>query len=495
MFLRSVFFAATALILTSACFARAEAKRPNVLFILVDDLGWADIGFNNPDTFYETPNVDALAEEAVNFTSGYSVNPVCSPSRYGIETAKYPTRAGLTNFLAGERKGRFAPAPLTKQISRDEITIARKFKEGGYATFFAGKYHLGTPQECWPENLGYDINKGGCGFGSPKSYFSPYKNPRLSDGPDGEYLPLRLAAETKKFLEENKGKPFFAMLSFYLVHTPLKTDKKLEAKYAAKAAKLGLNPKGEFKQLLPQVWPIDEPRLTRINQSNPAYAAMMETMDSAVGIVLNTLKEQGLKDDTIVVFFADNGGLSTGEAFSTSNLPLKGGKGWVYEGGVREPAIIAVPEKFLNPSSNSGKYVNFKCDVPVASIDFYPTLCELAGIKINHDIDGVSLTEILKQKADARGAIFWHYPHYSNQGGMPAGAVREGDWKLIESFEDGALELYNLKEDVGENNNLAYENPQKAAELKAKLHAWYKVTGAKFLERLDGGPEAWRPQD
>ncbi|HUG89890.1 MAG TPA: sulfatase [Planctomycetaceae bacterium] len=476
---------------TAASPARlAAAEKPlNVVFFLVDDLGYMDVACNNPRTFYETPHIDRLAAGGMRFTSGYAANPVCSPTRYSILTGKYPTRAGATNFFSGTRAGRFLPAPLNDRMPLEEVTLAEALQEHGYATFFAGKWHLGPTAGFWPEHQGFDFNKGGCERGGPyggKRYFSPYGNPRLDDGPEGEHLPDRLATETAKFIEAHRERPFFAYLAFYSVHTPLMAPEPLVEKYRAKAERLGLTDQEQFADE-EQLWPTDEPRRVRTVQSHAVYAAMVESMDRAVGKVLDALDELGLADTTAVIFMSDNGGLSTSEGSPTSNLPLRGGKGWLYEGGIREPLLIRWPG-VTEPGGT--------CGVPVISTDFYPTILEMAGLPARPDQhrDGVSLVPLLRGgKSLDREPLYWHYPHYSNQGGMPGGAIRAGDWKLIERFEDGRVQLYNLAADIGERQDLAGKHPDRVAALREKLHVWYREVDAKFLEAKPGGPEPWRP--
>ena len=324
--------------ITAAADAAAHSH-PNVLFILADDLGYMDVGANNPNTFYETPNIDALAKKGMRFTSGYAACPVCSPTRASILTGKYPQRTGITDYIGGPQPGpwnhrtKLLPAPYQEYLSLSETTLAKAFKAQGYTTFFAGKWHLG-PEGYWPENQGFDVNVAGCGWGHPKTYFSPYGNPKLADGPEGENLPHRLAAETVKFIESNRDKPFLAYLSFYSVHTPLEARDDLVKKYAAKAKSLKVRGP-EFG--------LEGKSKVRLMQNHPVYAGMIEAMDSAIGEVLAALDRLQLANNTIVVFTSDNGGLSTAEGQPTSNLPLRGGKGWLYEGGIREPLIFYVP--------------------------------------------------------------------------------------------------------------------------------------------------------
>lgn len=482
-------------IAVAICFGAARldaAERPlNFVFFLVDDLGYMDVGANNPHTFYETPNIDRLAASGMRFTNGYAANPVCSPTRYSILTGKYPSRVDATNFFSGKREGLYRPAPLNDRMPLQEVTIAEALKQHGYATFFAGKWHLGPDARFWPENQGFDVNRGGHDRGGPyggNRYFSPYGNPRLEDGPEGEHLPDRLATETADFIETHQNEPFFAYLAFYSVHTPLMAREDLAEKYRAKAERLQLDDQPQFAEE-EQVWPTDEPRKVRTLQSHAVYAGMVEAMDAAVGKVLAKLEELGLDKTTAVILMADNGGLSTSEGSPTSNLPLRGGKGWLYEGGIREPWLIRWPGA-TEPGS--------VCDTPVISIDFYPTMLDMASLppRPQQHRDGISLVPLLKGCDDAqldREALFWHYPHYSNQGGFPGAAVRMGEWKLIERFEDGRVHLYNLQNDPGEQADVAGEHPGRVAEMRRRLHDWYREVDAKFLGAHPGGAEPWRP--
>ncbi|MEP2776214.1 MAG: sulfatase [Luteolibacter sp.] len=463
--------------------ASAEKAKPtNVVVFLVDDLGYMDIGANNPDCFYETPNIDAFAKSGVRFTDGYAANPVCSPTRYSLMTGKYPTRAGATNFFSGDRSGKFLPAPLNDEMPLDEITIAQAMKGKGYATFFAGKWHLGKGDEFLPQNRGFDINIGGGHNGGPYGggkYFSPFKNPQMEESPPGDHLPDRLARETSSFIEANKDKPFFAYLSFYSVHTPLMGRPDLVEKYKKKAAEISGAEFADEEQVYGKA-----KRKVRILQKHAVYAAMVEAMDEAVGKVLRQLEESGVADHTLVIFTSDNGGLSTSEGSPTSNLPLRGGKGWAYEGGIREPWIIRQPGVTM-PGTVS--------DAQICSIDLFPTVAAAAGATIEHEIDGVDLRPALEGGSLERRSLFWHYPHYSNQGGIPAGAIREGDYKLVERYEDGTVHLYNLKDDIGEQNDLAAEQPERVSEMRGRLHDWYKDVDAKFLRAKKDGPEPWKP--
>ncbi len=456
---------------------------PNVVVFLVDDLGYMDIGANNPNCFYETPNIDAFAKSGLRFTNGYAANPVCSPTRFSLLTGRYPTRVGATNFFTGNRKSKFMGAELSNRMPLEEITLAQTLKSKGYATFFAGKWHLGPTEEFFPQNRGFDINIGGWNKGGPytgNKYFSPFENPQLQpDSPAGDHLPARLARETAKFIKEKSGEPFFAYLSFYSVHTPLIGRPDLVKKYQVNADAIEGEEFGDEEQFLGK-----QPRKVRILQKHAVYAAMVEAMDDAVGVVLQQLEDSGVADNTIVVFTSDNGGLSTSEGSPTCNLPLRGGKGWAYEGGIREPWIIRYP-KITQAGAT--------CDQAICSIDLFPTINAAAGVEFKHEIDGVDLMPALKGHSLEREALYWHYPHYSNQGGMPGGAIRVGDFKLLERYEDGRVHLYNLKDDIGERNDLSEQQPERVAEMRANLHRWYETVGAKFLRKNGDGPEPWRP--
>ncbi|MGJ8681339.1 sulfatase [Paraglaciecola sp.] len=461
-----------------------NSNKPNVVFILVDDLGYADIGAYNPTSFYDTPNIDALAKQGTQFTNGYAANPVCSPSRYALLTGRHPSRVDATDWFHingwPHRSEKFNPATLTQHLALSEKTLAETFQESGYATSFLGKWHLGEEPRFWPEAHGFGINVAGTANGHPPNgYFSPYKNPRLSDGEKGEYLTERLTTEAINIIDQNakNNEPFFLYLSFYTVHTPLQAPADVVSRYKAKSELL--NTKNSFAAE-EQVWPTQKPRKVRVKQNHPTYAAMISKMDSQVGRILQKLKDENLDENTIVVFTSDNGGLSTAEGSPTSNLPLRGGKGWLYEGGIRVPFIVKLPGAKTNGT---------RVDEPVVGTDFYPTLIDAAGIAANpsQHQDGVALTPLLmEQNSLAERPIYFHYPHYSNQGGFPGAAVRLGDWKLLERFEDGKVQLFNLKNDIGEQQDLALQNPDKVSELRSLLHAWYQEVDAKFIQDKDG---------
>jgi arylsulfatase A-like enzyme len=445
-------------------------KQPNIVFFLADDLGQRDLACYG-STFYETPNLDRLAREGARFTDAYAACPVCSPTRASLLTGQWPQRTGVTDYIgapltpdAWKSNTRSLPAAYTDRLGLTFPTIAKSLKAGGYATFFAGKWHLG-PEGFWPENQGFEVNKGGIDRGGPyggNKYFSPYGNPRLSDGPPGEHLTDRLATETANFIEASKDRPFFALYSFYDVHTPLMGRKDLLQKYEAKRARLGLVER----------WGREEPRDVRLTQDHVIYAAMVEAMDSAVGKVLARLDTLGLRENTLVIFTSDNGGLSTSEGWPTSNAPLRGGKGWMYEGGIREPLLVHWPGK-VKP----GTVVR----APVSSPDFFPTLLEAAGIapEARQVLDGRSFLPLLRGRAQPERALFWHYPHYGNQGGAPAAAIRRGEWKLIEWQEDGKQELFHLGRDPGETTDLSAKEPRRTLALLQELHAWQERVGAR----------------
>ncbi len=452
-----------------------QKQKPNILFILADDLGYLDLSSMGSD-YYETPNIDRIAAEGMVFTNGYATCQVCSPSRASLVSGKFPARHGITDWIgaktgeAWREAGRFnklLPPENKDHLDLDYTTLPEAMKAAGYTTFFAGKWHLGG-EGSLPENHGFDINKGGWDKGSPMGgFYAPWENPYLESGPDGESLTLRLANETANFIRDKKDEPFFAFLSFYAVHSPIQTTKEKWAKYRDKAEEMGIAESGfEMGHFLP----------IRQVQDNPVYGGLVETLDDAVGIVLNTLEELGLDENTIVIFTSDNGGVSAGDAFATSNLPLRGGKGYQYEGGILEPYFIKTP--WLG---NAGKI----SDVPVTGTDFYPTLLELVGadLKPEEHEDGVSLVPLLNGGTIEERPLIWHYPHYGNQGGQPSSIIRQGEWKLIHYYEDGSEELYNLERDREETNDVANENKELAEQLSDQLFAYLDEVGALFPEK------------
>jgi arylsulfatase A-like enzyme len=447
-------------------------RQPNIVFILADDLGWRDLS-NEGSTFYESPHIDSIAAGGMKFTRGYATCQVCSPSRASILTGKYPTRHGITSWIGdntGEAWGRngrhdsHLPPEYERNLRAEELTLAEVLREAGYRTFFAGKWHLGS-KGSWPTDHGFEVNQGGWDAGGPRGgYFAPYKNPNLEQGPDGESLPIRLGQETAAFIEENKDEPFLAYLSFYSVHSPIQTSQALWQKYRDKALAHGLS---EERFLY------DRRLSVRQVQDCPIYGGMIEAMDDAVGIVLAKLDELGLREDTIICFTSDNGGVSSGDAYSTSNTPLRGGKGRQWEGGIREPFYINAPGHTRAGST---------CATPVSGIDWYPTLLEMAGVSVpeEQDIDGVSLVPLLEGGDFRARPLFWHYPHYGNQGGEPSSIVMEGDWKLIRYHEDGRDELYDLGADPGEQIDLAEVQTGQVLAMRPTLEAWLRETEARM---------------
>lgn len=445
-----------------------QVKRPNVLFILVDDLGWNDLGFMG-SKYYETPNIDKLAQSGMHFTDAYAACEVSSPSRAAIMTGKYPARTGVTNWI-GEASGtewrkmgrnsKLLPAAYEHALDRSEVTIADALRAQGYRTFIAGKWHLGEKETDWPTYHGFDVNKGGYSSGSPRGgYFSPYSNPRLDNGPEGENLTMRLAHETVDFFKDMKAnhqkKPFYAYLSFYAVHGGIQTTMNRWQHFRDKAVTQGIESKGfEVDRTLP----------VRLHQDNPVYAGLIQSMDDAVGYVLDHLKELGYDENTLIFFTGDNGGVVSGDCFSTNLAPLRGGKGRQWEGGIREPLIISGP-------SIPAKTV---CTTPVIGTDFYPTILSYAQLPLlpKQHVDGVDLTPLFNGDSLKDRALFWHYPHYGNQGGEPCSTIRKGDWKLIYYYEDGRSELYNLAKDIGEHGTFNVQFPDKVNELKADLMTW-----------------------
>jgi arylsulfatase A-like enzyme len=450
-------------------------EKPNIVFILVDDLGRQDLSCEG-SAFHETPNVDRIARSGMRFAHGYSACQVCSPSRAAIQTGKYPARTGITDYIGGtegrnqpdkwSRNTRLLPARYEMEMALGEVTIAEALRSSGYKTFFAGKWHLGHAGH-GPEQQGYEINKGGHVAGTPPGgYFSPYNNPALSDGPAGEELPLRLGRETAEFIGQHRNEPFFAMLSFYSVHGPIQTTASRWRKYREKAERIGLTTRSDPRFLL------DRTQEVRQSQDNPLYAGMVEAMDEAVGLVLNALDENGLASNTVVIFTSDNGGVSSGDGYATSCLPLRGGKGRQWEGGIRQPLYISWP----------GVTQGTTTDIPAIGMDFYPTVLEIAGIPQmpEQHVDGVSLVKVLRGGSIPERPLFWHYPHYGNQGGEPSAIIRKGEWKLINYFEDDRVELYHVNRDLGERADLALNERKRASEMLAELREWQKKVGARF---------------
>ncbi|MDQ3623234.1 MAG: sulfatase [Verrucomicrobiota bacterium] len=444
-----------ALIATTARLPAAAAPKPNVVLILADDLGWRDLACYGSD-LHETPHLDQLAREGMRFTQNYSACTVCSPTRAALMTGKYPARLHITDWIPGQMPDnpRLLVPDWTRHLPPEETTMAEVFQSAGYATASIGKWHLGdTPY--YPEQHGFDLNVAGTSKASPATgYFAPWKIPTLPEGRDGDYLTDRLGEEAVKFIERHRNRPFFLYLPHFAVHTPIQARKELIEKYRAR------------------------PR-EGLTHGNAVYAAMIESLDGTVGRIRARLEELQLSDRTIIVFTSDNGG----HLPTTSNKPLRLGKASAYEGGVRVPLIVHWPG-VTKPGSVS--------DTPVITMDLFPTLLEMAGLSVPGSQsetgaagrDGVSLVPLLRGTgAVERTELFWHYPHhqhYQRGGAMPYGAIRSGDFKAIEFFNDMRVELYNIREDPGEQRDLAAALPKKAEELGARLHTWRKEAGAQM---------------
>ncbi len=458
-FLKAAGLGAVAWAACSPClFAKAGAgdRKPNVIFVLADDLGWAELGCYG-NTFNETPNLDKLARQGMRFTNAYAAAPVCSPYRAALMTGQYPARAGMTDYLRPDDKN---------HLATQYVTVAEALREVGYATVIVGKWHLSGyanhgAEEFPPAVHGFDetivSENRGIGGGS---YFHPYHFNREIEKrlPGREHLIDRCNLEAVQFIERHKSQPFFLYLSHYAVHTRLDGKPEYVTEFEKKpGAGTGQN----------------------ASRNNPHLAAQLKSIDEGVGMMLNKLDELGLADETLLVFTSDNGG----ESRVTSNGPLRAGKSTLYEGGIRIPLIIRHP-KLVQAGAT--------CKIPTSNIDFYPTFCELVGVKrTGQHIDGVSVTSLLNSpKAKLRrDTLYWHYPldkpHFL--GGRSAGAIRKGDWKLIEFFDTSERELYNLTGDIGEQNNLAKSNPDKVAELYQLLITWRKEVGAKTPGGWQGG--------
>ena len=442
-----------------------QSRSPNIVFILADDLGWTDVGCFG-SRYYETPNIDRLAREGMRFTVAYSNGPNCAPTRACLMSGQYTPRHGIYTVGSGSRgKPQFRKTvPVTNNtvLPTRHVTPAEILRKAGYATAHMGKWHLGSPPTEGPSEQGFDLNVAGGKRGSPATYFSPYRNGQLKDGPKGEYLTDRLTDEALTFIEANRDGPFFLYLPHYAVHTPLQAKEELIAKYRKKPPVKG--------------------------HRNPVYAAMIHSLDDSVGRILDKLDELKLTERTVVVFTSDNGGLGgyadagiQGAKDVASNAPLRGGKGMLYEGGIRVPQIVRWPN-VVEPGS--------ECAEPVITLDFYPTLVEIAGGKLDpkQQLDGKSLLPLLKSDGKTsfdREAIYWHFPGYLEASAKrgtwrttPAGAIRQGRYKLIEFFEDDHVELYDLQKDISESNNLAKTMPEKRSELYGRLAAWRKSVAA-----------------
>ncbi|QZT37900.1 sulfatase [Halosquirtibacter xylanolyticus] len=456
------------------CQSKSKRSRPNVLFFLVDDMGWRDVGYQGSD-FYETPNIDRLSDKGVVFSNAYASHPRCVPSRYAIMTGRYPARAQMPGPGEGKLKSNIIAGDDGKLNPTDRC-IAKEFKSVGYKTFFTGKWHLAT-SGTFPEDVGFDINIAGGHAGSPISYFHPYNEGRatgkkapikgLEEGYDGEYLTDRITKETLKFLDDhlkNSDEPFFAFVSHYAVHEPLEAKRKDIERFQERQKKMHY----EGPEFIPE-----GTGTTKVRQDDPKYAAMIYSMDQSLGRIINKLEEEKVMDNTIIVFFSDNGGLSNRgfrpRHVATSNLPLRAGKGHLYEGGIREPMIVYDPR--INKSVN-------RSDAIVIGNDFYPTLMEMSGMSTKglRGIDGQSFLWALKgqKNPNPQRSIFWHspVPRPQSTGDESCTAVRKGDYKLIEWYDKGIVELYNITNDIGEESDLSKEDPDKVKELLTEVKVW-----------------------
>ena len=448
-------------------------RPPNVIVFLVDDLGWKDTGVYG-STFYETPNINRLACEGVRFTQAYAASPVCSPTRASLMTGRHPARLHITNWIGGKENRLLRQADYEHALPLNETTIGESFKAANYSTAYFGKWHLGM-DGFRPDDQGFTYVRSVNNAGQPGSYFPPYRQanfpaadvPDLHDDPDGTYLTDRLTDLTIEYLKSRRDSTFFLVLSHYAVHTPLQAPDSLTGKYNRKRSNL---PPPDTPEFIPE----SNLGRTKTRQDRSDYAAMIESVDQSIGRLLTALREFQLTSNTIIVFVSDNGGLSTlrGNAqwAATSNSPLRAGKGLLYEGGIRIPLIIWYPTHI--PAGNT-------VDTPVTTNDLVPTLLDLADLP-EHPVDGVSLVPVFGTLPLAERALYWHFPHYHGSGNRPSGAIRKGDWKLIEWFEDGRLELYDLATDLSETTNLAETMPAKAAELQQALHDWHIAVNARM---------------
>ncbi len=439
-----------------------DAKLPNIVLIMADDLGWMDLHCQGNKRI-ETPHIDGLAEQGIRFTNGYASAPVCTPTRASIMTGKSPARLAITNHAPGNGAKFHLPgsnlvsAEWTTYLDLEHVTIAERLKGAGYATGFVGKWHLSHRRgknkagEKWepllrPQWQGFDLNVGGCSYGGPPSYFEPYRIPNIEPHKEGDYLPDRLADECIDFVKQHRARPFFLTWWNYSVHYPFQAPKPLIEKYQSRVGR---------------------------NLNNPTYAAMIEGMDRAIGKLLNALDDMNLTNDTLLIFTSDNG------AFGADSRPLRGAKGYLYEGGIRVPWIVRWPGVAQRSAING---------TPIISTDIFPTLLDVAGLKADpaQPVDGESLIPLLDNQGSLkRTSLYFHYPNYAfHKKNRLGSAIREGDYKLIHRYDDDSLELYNLADDIGEKQNLARKRPDLARRLDRQLSAWLDETGAKKPTRI-----------
>ena len=447
-----------ALIMLSFCLS-AQQERQNFVFILVDDLGWTDLGYMGSD-FHESPNIDSLSKHSLVFDNAYSSSSVCSPSRAAIMAGQHPARVDITDWIPGRDPKHYSLlGPQDKnELPLEQYTIAEVLREEGYSTFFAGKWHLGG-DGFLPDDQGFNTNIGGNHTGQPKGgYYAPYDNPQLPDGEEGEYLTDRLTQESIAYLQSIEEKPFCLFLNYYTVHTPIQPSKRRVAKFEKKLERLNVEP----------LYEINADSKTNLKQQSPNYASMVYALDENIGQLLKALKDNGLYDNTTIIFTSDNGSLTTLLAkydypIPTAVLPLRAGKGWLYEGGIRVPLLI-------KPAFYKGgqRWIN----EPVVGHDFFPTILSLANAEKPQELtlDGQDLSVLMDENGVLdREFIYWHYPHYHGSGWRPGAAIRQGDWKLILFYESNTVELYNLAEDISERNDISALYPDKVDFLKSNL--------------------------
>ena len=456
-------------ILTILVVARPAQSQspPNIVFVLADDLGWTDINVFDPKNrgYYETPNIDQLARQGIMFTQAYSNAANCAPTRAALMSGQYYPHQPIYH-VGSPSQGKMIPAENARHLPPEKVTLAEALKKGGYTSALIGKWHIGSPSETGPTGQGFDLNVGGYMAGNPNNwegeYFAPNNNPYIDDAGENEYLTDYLTRKAVAFIEDHADEPFYLQLSYYTPHTPLQAPEARIRKYQAKEGTGG--------------------------HDNPTYAAMIESLDRGVGRLMETLDRMELAEETIFVFYSDNGGsggfhdLGRKDNGVTDNSPLKAGKGSFYEGGIRVPLIVRWPEVIRGGT---------RSDEPVIGIDFYPTFLEAAGLEKpeGYQLDGASLMPLFRE-ADAalgREALYWHFPGYPNAAWRtsPVSVIRSGPWKLMKFYEDDRLELYNLAEDVGEQHNLAEERSQKRKQLHEWLQRWLQQNDAPMPKHRD----------
>ena len=461
----------------------SKVEKTNVVVFFIDDLGWSDLGCYG-SKYHLTPNIDKLASSGLKFKAAYSSSSVCSPTRSSLMTGKHPVRFGITDWIGASQKRRILVTPKNHSfLPKEENTLAEVFKSSGYQTAYFGKWHLGARDEDHPSFHGFDYHRGVNRAGSPGSYYYPFRRnkklpkiplkptdiPDFSDVKKNSYLTDLLSIEVTKYIESNADKPFFTILSHYSVHTPIQTIKADSEKYRKRLDEIGIATEIKTRP--------EKNAITRITQNNPEYAAMIESVDRSVGRVMQKLDELDLLKKTIIIFTSDNGGLSTLQrnlrSGPASCLPLRAGKGWLYEGGIRVPTIISWPGRII-PGSVS--------DIPITTCDVYPTLLKVAGLKskTKQHLDGLDLSPIFKGSKLQDRPLFWHFPHYHGSGNLPSSSIRKGSYKLIRWYEDGSEELYDISIDDSEKNDISEKNPEKKTELSNELSNWLKSSGAKI---------------